>query len=167
MLSAACALALVASSTVAQAVDRVELEAAIVYNILGFVDWPPEAAPPPNGRLVLCVRAGSPLAAPLKALQGRPVHGVPFELREWSGRPVDLRRCHALFLDPGASRPDDRGAPLLVIADGTAGGGDTGATVQLHEADDRIGFDVDLAAARQARLQISSRLLRLARKVTE
>jgi hypothetical protein len=39
--------------------------------------------------------------------------------------------------------------------------------VQLVETNDRIGFNVDLAAARRARLLVSSRLLRLAKKVTE
>jgi len=155
----------------ALAVERAELEAAIVYNILMFVDWPPEATPPTGGGLVLCIDPASRLSAPLKSLSGRRVRSHRLELREL-GPQEALRGCHALFLDATARLPAPaqrrqlRGMPVLVIADEPLPA-DEAVSVRLGEAGGRIAFDVDLAAARHAGLQISSRLLRLARKVAE
>jgi hypothetical protein len=42
-----------------------------------------------------------------------------------------------------------------------------GLTVRLAESSGRIVFDIDMKAARDTGLVVSSRLLRLARKVTE
>lgn len=163
------ALALGAAAC-AHAVERTELEAAIVYNILLFVDWPPEAAPPGGGTLVLCLDPSSRLAGPLRSLAGRPVRSQRLELRELPpAEPV--RGCHALFVDAGVKprRPlaPLKGVPVLLLGDEQAATPEEPLAVRLGEAGGRIVFDVDLAAARQARLQISSRLLRLARKVSE
>lgn len=155
----------------ARSADRADVEAAIVYNLLLFVDWPSDAVAATGGPLVLCVDPGSPLAPPLKTLGGRPVRGWRLQVRELAAG-ASPAGCNALFLDEGsraswhALRPQLKGAPVLVIddADGELQGL---AAIHLDTGGDRIAFDVNLAAARDARLQISSRLLRLARKVTE
>jgi len=167
--SLAFALAL-GSAPVAQAVDRAELEAAIVYNILLFVDWPPEAAPATGGALVLCVDPASRLSGPLRSLAGRPVRTHRLELRELPPS-EPARGCHALFVD-GASRVRRalaplKAQPLLLLGDEAAAAPGEALAVRLGQAAGRVVFDIDLAAARQAGLQISSRLLRLARKVDE
>lgn len=156
----------------ARSVDRAELEAAIVYNILMFVDWPADAAPPAGAPLVLCVDGASPLASPLKSLAGRPVRNWSLELRELAAGDAAVRRCHAVFVDAAPPdklpvRRDLKGAAVLVISDGPRAAADEPSAIRLEEVGGRIAFDVDLAAVRRARLQISSRLLRLARKVSE
>lgn len=158
----------------AGAVERADLEAAIVVNILPFVDWPAEALPPPGGALVLCVDPASRVAAPLRALKGRPVRQLRLELADLPP-PEGLRRCHAVFLDATARVPQAplrqrlRGLPVLVFGDEPAAGDPREDVVAVHlvPVDGRIAFEIDMASVRQARLQISSRLLRLARKVGE
>jgi len=170
-LACAALLPSLLTAAPAQAVERADLEAAIVYNILLFVEWPPEVAPAPGGVLVLCVNPASPLSGPLKSLAGRRVRSYRLELRELRAQD-SARACHAVFVDaasrtpPPAQRRELRGLPVLVIGDEPPASDDAVA-VRLAEADGRIAFDVDLATARQSGLQISSRLLRLARKVTE
>lgn len=170
-LAAAALLPALFAAAPAQAVERAELEAAIVYNILLFVEWPAEVAPGPGGGLVLCVDPASPLSKPLKSLAGRRVRSYRLELRELRAQD-SARACHAVFVDAAsrapaaAQRRELRGLPVLVIGDEPLAAEDAVA-VRLAEADGRIAFDVDLATARQSGLQISSRLLRLARKVTE
>jgi hypothetical protein len=39
--------------------------------------------------------------------------------------------------------------------------------VALHRTGGRVVFDIDLATVRESRLQVSSKLLRVARRVTE
>jgi hypothetical protein len=57
------------------------------------------------------------------------------------------------------------GQPVLVIADESAAS--EPATVRLVHAADRLSFEIDLAQARRSQLQLSSRVLRLARRVNE
>jgi hypothetical protein len=153
----------------AHAVERADLEAAIVYNILLFVEWPADGGPATGGPLVLCVDALSPLSAPLKSLAGRPVRSHRLEPRDMPAG--DTRGCHAVYLDapakgaPAVQRRTAKGMPLLVIAGEAVA--DDAVAIRLAQAEGRIAFDVDLGVARQSRLQISSRLLRLARKVSE
>ena len=155
----------------AQAVERDDLKAAIVYNILLFVDWPTDAAPAPGSSLVLCIDPASPLNTPLKSLVGRPIHARRLELHELAAG-ESPRRCHALFLDAGGRNPAPalrrqlKGLPVLVIGD-EPGGADSPVAIHLDEAEGRMAFDVDMPAVKQARLQLSSRLLRLARRVNE
>jgi len=171
LLVAACAWAAFAAP--AAPVPREQLEAAIVYNILPYVEWPQDAGPGTGAPLVLCVDPASRLSQPLRTLAGRPVREHRLEVQDLA--PGDAaRRCHAAVLDgsPRASgagaavRRLLRGQPVLVFGDATATAGDAVA-VQLVEADGRIAFEVDMTQVREARLQINSRLLRLARKVRE
>ena len=53
---------------------------------------------------------------------------------------------------------------IASVADG-AGAAKRGATLALAVTDGRIAFEANLDAARSARLQLSSRLLRLAAEV--
>ena len=159
-------LATLASSP-AWAVDEQELKAAIVFNLLLFVQWPIDAVAASTGSMVLCVSPTNALHPPLKALQGRPIRSQLLEVRDL---PAGASRapCHALYLDAG---DPERQAGIkanptttLVISDDVEAPSPQAAIV-LRQVGGRIGFDVNLEAARQARLQFSSKLLRLARRV--
>lgn len=160
-------LPLLATGQAAHAVDAPELKVAIVYNILQFVEWPADVD---ASRLTLCVDSASMLSGYFKALVGRPVNKRQLEVAEIGEGFDSWKQCQAVFLDTGSRRTAalaarlPRTLPILVLGD-QADGQDL--TVQLIENAGRIGFNVDLGAARRARLQVSSRLLRLAKKVTE
>jgi hypothetical protein len=170
VMHALCAMLLLAGGAAPAAVDEAALKAAIVYNLLHFIDWPGEAAPASGGLLTLCVESGTSLLPPLQALQGRPVRQARLALREL--QPLDSpRRCHAVYAEAGGRllatlrrQPGD--ASLLVISDEERKDND-GVCVHLALEAGRVVFDVDMALARRSGLQFSSRLLRLARKVTE
>ncbi len=157
-------------SSSAWAVDEQELKAAIVFNLLLFVEWPADAAAASTVSRVLCVSPSNALNAPLKALQGRPVRSQLLEVRDL---PAGASRaaCHAVYLDAGdtsrqAGAKPDLAVAALVISDDVDSPLPQAAIVLRHVGG-RIGFDVNLEAARQARLQFSSKLLRLARSVND
>ena len=154
----------------APAQEEAPLKAAIVLNLLQFVQWPDEADWPAEAPIVLCADRHGPLWPHLAALAGRVARGHrTLQLREAAGGPDALRGCQAWLTEPTSlsRRPAGTpGVPLLVIAD-IGLGDDAPAVVALRRVQGRIGFDVDLAAARRAGLQISSKLLRLAGKVRE
>lgn len=165
-------LALLAAlgSPSAWAVDEHELKAAIVFNLLLFVEWPADAVAASTVSMVLCVSPSNALNAPLKSLQGRPVRNQLLDVRDL---PAGASRaaCHAVYVDAAdtarltGAKPDPA-AMLLLISDDLESPLPQAAIVLRHVGG-RIGFDVNLEAARQARLQFSSKLLRLARKVND
>lgn len=157
-----CALA--AGACAAQPVAESELKAAFVFNFAVFTEWPPDALPG-GAPLQLCAGGSGPLYASLRHLQDKLVNGHRIAVRPAA---PPLRHCHLLVLE----RSDRErwvqvkralaGAAVLTVADDRVIGAD-GAVIAMSLEERRIGFDVDLNAARNARLNLSSKLLRLAR----
>lgn len=163
-------LSLIAPISAAPAVEEPELKAAIVFNLLLFMDWPPGREPSPSNPLALCVRSGSPLQAPLERLSGRAVRSARLEVRVL-GLAAAGAACHAFFAD-GEEPERARTARLadaaraVVIADDTAQVSDATA-VQLRRLESKLGFDINMPALRHAGVQVSSKLLRLAKVIQE
>ncbi len=151
----------------ARAVEAPELKVAIVYNILQFVEWPADVD---GSHLTLCVDPAGVLGGYFKALAGRPVNKRQIEVAEMGEGFDNWKQCQAIFLDASSRRSAGlaarlpRALPLLVFGDQPDG---QDLIVHLIETAGRVAFNVDLGAARRSRLQISSRLLRLAKKVSE
>ncbi|HET9646127.1 MAG TPA: YfiR family protein [Burkholderiaceae bacterium] len=165
-----CSLVLLAFMTLsAFAADSMQLKAAIVYNILLFVEWPREAITGPS--IVLCIDQTAPARSALRSLAGSPVRQYRLELQELAAGEPPVH-CQALFVDSSAPplpltvRNQLKGLPVLVIAEERAAGDDVTA-IRLVESEGRMAFEVGLPTIRRARLQLSSHLLRLARRVSE
>ena len=155
----------------ARAVDEDELKAAIILNIMTFVDWPADASPSVGDPWVLCAGSRSALAPALKALEGRPVHNSRLLVRDIQPGAI-TPPCHALYIEARdglhaatAAQPGTLGS-LLVISDDAALPSPA-ASVILRAVGNRLGFDINLHAAREARLQLSSKLVRLAKVVKQ
>jgi hypothetical protein len=152
----------------AWALDANPLKAAVVFNLLGFVQWPGESELPPMTPLPLCAERGSPLWPHLLALNDRVVRQFRLVVRELPGAD-NGPACDVVLVErEGGVRgmPVRAGLPVLLIGD-TDGAAEPGVLIALHMRGDRVAFDIDLAAARRSGLQISSKLLRLARSVRE
>ena len=153
-------------AAMAAPVPEHELKAAFVFNFAVFTDWPLEALAG-GAPLSLCASAGTPLFGALSQLNDKLVNGHRIAVRQWADTP---RACHVLVLEradrerwPQLKR-ELAGASVLTVSDDAAPAGE-GAIIALALHDKRIGFAVDMAAARAARLTLSSKLLRLARSV--
>jgi len=150
----------------ALAVERGALEAAIVFNVLQFVEWPNENALPDGSPLTLCLRSDSPLMAPARLLEGRAVRRMALHVARLD---APVGPCQAVYVDSASAEQDARNGarePALVI-----GASDfrpaARPAIQLVFAEGRLAFDIDQRQAKQSGLSISSRLLRLARTVSE
>lgn len=151
------------------ALDELPLKAAIIFNLLLFVEWPGESELPPGAPLTLCADRSAPLWPHLKLLQDRPVRQRRLELRETAS--VDEQRsCQAWVLEEGGARPLAARVPgaaaSLVIGDGQRAD-EGGVVIALRMVNSRLQFDIDMAQARAQRLLLSSKMLRLARVVRE
>jgi len=150
----------------ALAVERSSLEAAILFNVLQFVEWPAESGLAEGASLTLCLNADSQLLAPVKLLEGRLIRRMQLRVLKLQG---SQHQCQAVYLDSAQAEqqlPSASAEAVLVI-----GASDFRPTVppsiQLIPLDGRLAFDVNQRKARQVGLAISSRLLKLARTVSE
>ncbi|MGZ8288559.1 MAG: YfiR family protein [Telluria sp.] len=164
---AAALPALWSAPAVADPVPESAMNAAFVFNFAVFAEWPQEVLPA-GAPLRLCATQGTALFAALDQLNDKLVNGHRIALRQLQG--TSPRSCHLVVL---GSHDRDRwpqmrrelsGASVLTVSDDSTISSE-GAMIGLSSENERIGFDVDMSAARAARLSVSSKLLRLARTV--
>lgn len=163
LLAAAAAYGM---SAHAQTVHEYRLKAALVYNFALFTEWPQNTAGE-GGPIHLCFGTDSMLRLALQELNDKQVKGRRIVARAVADFEA-ARTCHLMFLDGtdrerwSAARGALRGAPVLTISDDPEIGR-SGAIITLYLENNRITFDVNMQAASNARLTLSSKLLRLAR----
>lgn len=165
----AAALLLLAPHAAAQMqAPEPDLKAAILANMLLFVDWPAKLQA--SERLLLCHFGDSPVASALAQLDGKLIKGKPLQVLRTDAEHAE--RCHALYFSPADEGALNRAAPGL-RASGVLLAGDTpgylqhGVMLNLELVAGRVVFDIDLRSTRQAGLAVSSKVLRLARLVVE
>jgi hypothetical protein len=149
-------------------VEEYQLKAAVIFNLAKFVEWPPETLKGPADPITICLIGESPIAGPLQqAVGGKMLAERHFMFKQLP----DARQgvgCQILFFSSSAGR--GRWRPLLadIRASGvlTVGEADRfaqeGGMVNLKTDGERIQLEVNLQAAEQGHVWISSKLLNLA-----
>jgi hypothetical protein len=147
-----------------------EVKAAFLYNFAKFVRWPDDAASGP--RFVLAIVGDDPFGAVIdRAFLGKTV----------LGRPVEIRRTRSVREAAGAQMAfigASERAHLAEVLGALKGGSvltvgdmdrfaDGGGMVGFRLKDSTVRFEVNLRELRQARLQMSSQIIRLAQRVIE
>jgi hypothetical protein len=161
-----------ASHTAAQpdVVSAPALKAAFLYNFAKFAEWPPDALAA-GDKLVLCVIGDDEVARALDlSVNGRSIEGHDVTVRKIA---LDgARACHLAYvaaLDPKRALQfiaSVKGAAIFSVSDGERFA-ESGGVAQLFTENSRMRFAINVASAQRARLQISSRLLTLARVVKD
>jgi len=169
---AALAIALLlAPGAHAQTATAPELKAAFLYNFAKFVEWPSESMPA-GAPLVVCVLGDDAVADALEeTVKGRVIDGHQVKAQRVK---VDspLRTCHVLYVSGMDAK---RSIELLEgLADAsvlTASDFDRfaqlGGVSNFFVENGRMRFAVNIESAQRARLQVSSKLLGLARIVKD
>ncbi len=172
ILAAILALGLVAlnDDTLAQMkASEPDLKAAIIINMAMFVDWPAQGELPAD-RLAICFITDSPVATALGKAQGKTMRNRTITVQKVP--PEALNSCHVAYLssEEQGRLPKIltavRGMPVLVTGD-TPELFPDGSMLNLELSGGHVVFDVNLRSVQKAGLQISSKALRLARKVIE
>jgi len=147
--------------------SEAQVKAVLVYNFAKFVEWPQAKFSGPASPVHLCVAGRGPAAHLLAELDGKGVQGR--ELRVQSvGAALDPAACHLLFIIAGndISIGDIlkklKTAPVLTVSD-SSGFAEAGGVIEIVQGEGRMQFDINLGAAQQANLRLSSHLLKLAR----
>ncbi len=151
-------------------VSEYELKAAFIYNFTQFTDWPPGAFSSTTAPLVIGIVGDDPFGKTMDDLvRGEVVRKHPLVLKRLR---VDeeLRGCHLLFISRSekerlpALLNQLKGSPVLTLSD-VDGFAQQGGMVNLLLVNKNVKMEINQAAAGEAGLQISSKLLNLARIV--
>ncbi len=144
--------------------EEYEAKAAFLFNFAKFVHWPqPTRAEEP---LSIGIVGANPFGATIHHLEESSIGGRPVRVLFPENRD-EIRACQVLFISRSESHrlprwlADLEARPVLTVSDMddfAARGGMIG--LLLHN--NRIRFEINLAAAQQAGLNISSKLLGLA-----
>ena len=147
-----------------------QVKAALLFNLLKFVEWPGDAPADPHAKWVIGFVGDSPINVQMAYLfEGRKVLGRDLEVKRFQAAD-NLRNCNILFISASERKrlPSIfealRGSSVLTVAD-MDHFVDSGGMVQFVVEEDRVRLTIDASATSHARLKISSKLLSLARVV--
>jgi hypothetical protein len=159
-----------AAPALAQESMEHDIKAAFLYNFTKFIEWPP--LPRDTEPFRICVVGDAAFAQAVdRIIDGEAVQGHPL-VRIDPQTPQEGRGCAILYVGPGDTERGQRiaaalrQAPVLVVGEGPRFVSQGGAIAFVLE-NNRVRFDVNTAATSRAGLKVSSKLLRVARHVTE
>lgn len=146
------------------------IKAAYLYHFAMFIDWPTDAFRAKASPITIGIVGSDPFGPALDAtIRDKKIDGRPLAVKrlQWSD---DLRQSHILFI--GSSEAGKigelarrvEGRPILIVGE-TTDLATRGASINFRIDDGRVRFDVNVDAAKKARLSISSKLLKVARIV--
>ena len=171
IVAALLALAAPSSRALAPAAPtEYQVKAVFLFNFSQFVDWPETSFADGRSPLVIGVLGGDPFGATLdEIVRGETVNGRLLVVRRY--RSVEeIDACHILFIDSSQEEKLDavlaalKGRNVLTVGDFT-GFARRGGIIRFVTVGNRIRLRVNLAAAQDAKLAISSKLLRPAQIV--
>jgi len=155
---------LCASGAFAQ-VQEHELKAAFIYNFISFTEWPGKTGADIN----ICTLGDDPLNISLNALQKKTAKGAAIVVHHRYIRD-EVKDCHVVFISDSERTNFPKilsrlkFMPILTVTD-SEGFAAQGVMIELALEERRIVFKINAEAAKEARLMISSKLLRLAKVV--
>lgn len=157
-------------SSRAQAPTEYQVKAAFLYNFSKFVEWPQISAEAGREPFVIGVLGTDPFDGALEELiQGKSANGRKLMIRKL--RTADeARNCQIVFIGLSESKrfrqhlERMKGASVLIVGE-IPGLVEAGGMINFLVLENSVHFEINAEAAREAGLQISSRLLSLGRNV--
>ena len=144
-----------------------EIKVAFIYNFAKFVKWPESPRNQSKKSIDLyIIGSGFPMDA-LELINGKQVQGKTLIVKKTKSL-SDIKDPEMIFICQserwrlGYIITMFKALPVLTIGD-TEGFAEKGVIINLYTEENRIRFEINIDAARQAGLIISSQLLKLAR----
>lgn len=144
------------------------VKVAYLFNFAKFVAWPPQLGQTANSPISICILADRDFVTAADVLRGKTIKGRPVDIRI-RPRQKDFAACHLLYFGRTKQGLMDeayeflREHPVLTVGEGN-GFADAGGIIQMMKVDGTIRFRINAEAARNADLEISSKLLNLSYK---
>ncbi len=147
-----------------------QIKAAFLYNFTKFVEWPADRFADDSAPIILCIFGKDPFGATLgdtvsgKIVKGRHIDTKRINIVD------DLDACHVLFVgSSGRERlrqivASSHRANVLTVGD-MDDFVELGGIIGLTKRANKIRFEINLVAAKQARLKLDLKLVTLASSV--
>jgi hypothetical protein len=147
-----------------------QIKAAFLLNFAKFIEWPANHVLDEKTPVVVCIFRFDPYGGVLdEIVRGKKINNRDVVVRRVSELP-DLKACQVVFL---SSREDHllpealtylQGSSALVVGE-SDGFAERGGGIQFYLENNRLRFAVNVDALQRAQLNVSSKLLALARIV--
>src|SRR6266403_1196383 len=150
------------------------IKAGFIYNFAKFVEWPSATFSQPDSPIVIGVLGTDPFGNVLdRIVEDKKIgpRGFVVKRLKWGKDLKDLKDCKIVFVSASERAHIDeilqsvKGLPILTVGE-TPGFAERGGVIRFTLEDNRVRFEVNVDAAHQADLNISSRLLTLITMLT-
>lgn len=151
--------------SIANALEEYQVKAAFIYNFIAFTQWPYEI----NQSLNFCIYGEDYFGRDIDHLTVKQINNQAIRVLRLS-QLEEIKVCQVLFISKSAisNLPSIlafiQDQSILTIAD-APDGAIKGVMINMIMAQNRIIFEVNLQSTRNAKLDLSSKLLQLAIKV--
>ena len=151
------------------------IKAGFIYNFAKFVEWPANAFSQSDSPIVIGILGSDPFGSTLdRIVEDKKIGAHAFVVRrlKWGKDLKELKDCKILFVSSSEKMHIDellqsiKNMSILTVGE-APGFAERGGIIRFTLEDNRVHFEVNVEAARQADLNISSRLLTLARIVPQ
>lgn len=146
------------------------IKAGFIYNFAQLVQWPAGTFAQADSPIVIGIFGPDPFGGIIdRVIENKKLDGRSLVVKRLK-RGASIKDCNILFVSaPEASHLDEviqsaKGMPILTIGE-TPGFAARGGIINLTLEGNKVRFEINIDAAKQANLSISSRLLALARIV--
>ncbi len=146
-----------------------EVKAAFIHNFTKFIDWPSAVFEAENSPFRIGILGAGPIDTPLMNLNGKKVHKRPLEVSRVQNL-NQISQYHVIFVNPSKIELMQpilsalKGTGILTIGD-TTGFAEQCGIINFYLKSGKVRFEINIKASHRENLQISSKLLRLARIV--
>ena len=153
-----------------QRATEYQIKAAYIYNFAKFVDWPSKAFPNANSPIIIGVLGEDPFGDALEqAVKDKTVNGRKLQVKRFDNV-RNVEHCHILFISASEkmrlSKALERAKGLNVLTVSDIGGfARRGGIIGFTTERNKVGFEINVDAAKKAELTVSSQLLKLAKVV--
>ena len=170
--------------------QETKIKAAFLYNFIKFVDWPEEPKADVNKPITIGIIGSDKFTEAFEPIKGKKIKGRSILVKyftgyeklkksndnnnsQWNKRMEALKVCHVLMFcssDPYPTQNSNQiikaleGSPILTIGE-SEHFLESGGIINFLKENEKVCFEINNKAAKKSKLDIRSKLLRLAKKV--
>jgi hypothetical protein len=166
-----------------------QIKAAFLYNFIKFVDWPEEKTADSNEPIIIGIIGKDPFGSAFDPIKDDIVKDKKVVIKRFTGleelknsgeedksklhpQVEIIKKCHLLFICNSENKSLKETINLvqdhsvLTVAD-TQGFLESGGIINFVMEEKKVRFEINITAAKRAKLKIRSQLLKLAKRTIE
>ncbi len=146
-----------------------QVKAAFLYKFIKFIEWPAEKFSSEQEPLTIGVLGDSPILSSLEAFSGKEAGGRKLKIVSLSDA-NRLGGVHVVFISPSEKRPLQKilsslkDKSILTVSE-SPDFGSLGGMLNFYIEKEKVRFEINPEAAQASGINISSKILRLAKIV--